>query len=197
MDRFLDDAESMTSPTPAHTLLDRNRLNKPPNPISILSSLNGTADMQNGSPEIGGLVTGDLPQEASVMSTHNHVNSASSDVYAYPGENHDEPEVKKMKLDKDIVDNAVLQDLEKLISTDPVLHSQIDHLARNNADVTPSGVAHVNTTSAGSRSSIRATPVSPPPVASSGTVDRLVADSVHSNRTISTSSRPTAEAVMQ
>ncbi|XP_072040517.1 mesoderm induction early response protein 1-like [Amphiura filiformis] len=77
MDRFLDDAESMTSPTPAHSLLDRNRLNRPPNPISMLSSLNGTADMQNGSPEVGGLVTGDLPQEASVVSSHNHVNSAS------------------------------------------------------------------------------------------------------------------------
>ena len=192
MDRFLDDAESMTSPTPAQSLLDRHRLNKPPNSVSMLSStLNGTSDMQNGSPEIGGLVTSDLPQEASIVSAHNHVNS---DVYAYSEANSEggEPEVKKLKLDKGDLDNAVLQDLEKLISTDPVLHSQIDSLARSNKEEINPG--HLNTTTT---RSIRANPSSPPAVAPSG-VDRMAtADSVLSSRTIATVGRPTAEAVMQ
>ncbi|PIK46218.1 putative mesoderm induction early response protein 1 isoform X1 [Apostichopus japonicus] len=61
MDRFLDDSESVLSPTPAHSMLDRNRLNKP----TVLPSVNGGSMELQNSPEIGGIVTSDLPKETS------------------------------------------------------------------------------------------------------------------------------------
>ncbi|XP_071799309.1 mesoderm induction early response protein 1-like isoform X3 [Asterias amurensis] len=73
MDRFLDDAESLVSPIPSQSYLDKHRLNnKLSHSVSMLSSLNGSSSaelLNNGSPEVGGLITGDLPYEMSATAT--------------------------------------------------------------------------------------------------------------------------------
>ncbi|XP_038048508.1 mesoderm induction early response protein 1-like [Patiria miniata] len=73
MDRFLDDAESLVSPIPSHSLLDKHRINnKLSHSASMLSTLNGASPaelLSNGSPEVGGLVMGDLPNEMSATAT--------------------------------------------------------------------------------------------------------------------------------
>lgn len=68
MDRFLDDIDNSMSPPPAQSLLDKSRINKPPNQVTMMAH-NGVPDLQNCSPAIGGLASGDLPHEASASGT--------------------------------------------------------------------------------------------------------------------------------
>ncbi|XP_072172818.1 mesoderm induction early response protein 1-like isoform X2 [Diadema setosum] len=109
MDRFLDDMDNSMSPPPAQSLLDRSRINKPPNQVTMLA-LNGVPDLQNCSPELGVLASGDLPSEASAS-----VNYASTRTLPITSED-GVPPTKKQKL-KESNDLLVLENLKTFIAS--------------------------------------------------------------------------------
>ncbi|XP_071851492.1 mesoderm induction early response protein 1-like isoform X3 [Apostichopus japonicus] len=120
MDRFLDDSESVLSPTPAHSMLDRNRLNKP----TVLPSVNGGSMELQNSPEIGGIVTSDLPKETSHSDDRSvRLTRVSEQI---PTGRDMGPPIKRYKLDKE-VEAEILKNLDSLVAIPDLLEGSLQN----------------------------------------------------------------------
>lgn len=121
MDRFLDDSETVLSPTPAQSMLDRSRLHKP----MVLPSVNGGPHELQNSPEVGGIVNSDLPKETSHSDDMSAVRLQQISEQM-PADEQMVPPVKRYKLDKD-VEAEILKNLDSLVSIPDLLDGSLSN----------------------------------------------------------------------